>query len=130
MPVGGSCGAVGLDLAGRQPLCRKGDDHLPPHRPTAPEATQTLTLIWYPDGVVDAPYESVPEDARTVLYGCRFQYSPHESAFVLPASCSTSNVQDPAGGVAGREQADDRADQPAADAELGAKGREQVRGRV
>ncbi|MFI6695971.1 hypothetical protein ACIBLA_30330 [Streptomyces sp. NPDC050433] len=24
-----------------------------------------------------APYKSVPEDARTVLYGCRFQYSPH-----------------------------------------------------
>ena len=28
MPVGGSCGAVGLDLAGRQPLCRKGNVHL------------------------------------------------------------------------------------------------------
>ncbi|MFI6012519.1 hypothetical protein ACIBAG_27490 [Streptomyces sp. NPDC051243] len=63
----------------------------PPHRPAAPEVAQTLTLIWYPDGVVGAPYKSVPEDARTVLYGCYFQYSPHESAFVLPASYSTSD---------------------------------------
>ncbi|PIM71275.1 hypothetical protein CTU88_14195 [Streptomyces sp. JV178] len=60
----------------------------PPHRPPAPDVAQTLTLIWYPDGVVGAPYKSVPEDARMVLYGCRFQYSPHESAFVLPASYS------------------------------------------
>ncbi|MFE1071177.1 hypothetical protein ACFW5W_08115 [Streptomyces sp. NPDC058783] len=63
----------------------------PPHRPAAPDVTQTLTLIWYPDGVVGAPYKSVPEDARTVLYGCYFQYSPHESAFVLPASYSASD---------------------------------------
>lgn len=48
-------------------------------------------LSWYPDGVVGAPYRSVPEDARMVLFGCRFQYSPHESAFVLPASYSTSD---------------------------------------
>jgi hypothetical protein len=60
----------------------------PPHRQPAPEAAQTLTLVWYPDGVVGAPYKSVPEDARTVLYGCRFQYSPHESAFVLPVGYS------------------------------------------
>ncbi|MFF7476795.1 hypothetical protein [Streptomyces sp. NPDC008092] len=26
-----------------------------------------------------------------VLYGCRFQYRPHEAAFVLPDSCSTSD---------------------------------------
>ncbi len=63
----------------------------PPHRLPAPEVAQTLTLIWYPDGVVGAPYKSVPKDARTVLYGCRFQYRPHESAFVLPASYSTSD---------------------------------------
>ncbi|MGW2046212.1 hypothetical protein ACWCPF_13655 [Streptomyces sp. NPDC001858] len=62
----------------------------PPHRRPAPEVAQALTLIWYPDGVVGAPYKSVPEDARTVLYSCRFQYSPHESAFVLPASYSTT----------------------------------------
>jgi hypothetical protein len=63
----------------------------PPHRPGAPEAAQTLTLVWYPDGVVGAPYASVPEDARTVLYVCRFQYRPHEAAFVLPDSYSASD---------------------------------------
>ncbi|MFI5795912.1 hypothetical protein [Streptomyces sp. NPDC051677] len=63
----------------------------PPHRPAAPEVTETLTLVWYSDGVVGAPYRSVPEDARMVLYGCRFQYSPHEAAFVLPASYSSSD---------------------------------------
>ncbi|MDX3832850.1 hypothetical protein [Streptomyces europaeiscabiei] len=63
----------------------------PPHRLPAPEVAHTLTLIWYPDGVVGAPYRSVPEDARMVLFGCRFQYSPHEAAFVLPASYSTSH---------------------------------------
>lgn len=63
----------------------------PPHRPAAPEVAQSLTLIWYPDGVVGAPYASVPAEARTVLYGCYFQYSPHESAFVLPASYSTTD---------------------------------------
>ncbi|MEU3529091.1 hypothetical protein AB0E62_35430 [Streptomyces sp. NPDC038707] len=58
----------------------------PPHRPTAPEVTESLTLIWYPDGVVGAPYDSVPATARPVLYQCCFQYSPDEAAFVLPAS--------------------------------------------
>lgn len=61
----------------------------PPHRPAAPEVTKSLTLIWYPDGVVGAPSASVPAVARTVLYACYFQYSPHEAAFVLPASYST-----------------------------------------
>ncbi|MFJ6898151.1 hypothetical protein [Streptomyces hokutonensis] len=60
----------------------------PPHRQPAPEPAQTLTLIWYPDGVVGAPYTSVPEDARDVLYSCSFQYRPHEAAFALPASYS------------------------------------------
>ncbi|MEU9246586.1 hypothetical protein [Streptomyces sp. NPDC048385] len=63
----------------------------PPHRQPAPEVTQTLTLIWYPDGVLGAPYDSVPEDARRVLYRCRFQYRPHESAFILPAAYGTSD---------------------------------------
>lgn len=63
----------------------------PPHRPAAPEVAETLTLVWYPDGVVGAPYASVPAEARTVLYSCYFQYSPHEAAFVLPASYSTSD---------------------------------------
>ncbi|MFC5218906.1 hypothetical protein [Streptomyces coerulescens] len=61
------------------------------HRPAAPEVAETLTLVWYPDGVVGAPYASVRAEARTVLYSCYFQYSPHEAAFVLPASYSTSD---------------------------------------
>ncbi|WP_326731825.1 hypothetical protein [Streptomyces phaeochromogenes] len=60
----------------------------PPHRQPAPEAAQTLTLVWYADGVVGAPYDSVPEEARMTLFGCHFQYRPNESAFVLPASYS------------------------------------------
>ncbi|MEV6807764.1 hypothetical protein [Streptomyces sp. NPDC051132] len=60
----------------------------PPHRPAAPEVTESLTLIWYPDGVVGAPYDSVPTEARTVLYGCNFQYRPDEAALVLPVSYS------------------------------------------
>jgi hypothetical protein len=60
----------------------------PPHRPHAAEVNQTLTLIWYPDGAVGAPYASVPNDARSVLYSHYFHYSPHESAFLLPASHS------------------------------------------
>jgi hypothetical protein len=60
----------------------------PPHRQPAPEVAQTLTLVWYPDGVVGAPYDSVPEEARMTLFGCNFQYRPNEFAFVLPASYS------------------------------------------
>ncbi|MER6566980.1 hypothetical protein ABT288_12480 [Streptomyces sp. NPDC001093] len=60
----------------------------PPHRAAAPEVSESLTLIWYPDGVVGTPSASVPAEARAVLYGCYFQYSPHEAAFVLPASYS------------------------------------------
>ncbi|MFD4555976.1 hypothetical protein ACFWP5_16925 [Streptomyces sp. NPDC058469] len=60
----------------------------PPHRKPAPEPAQNLTLIWYPDGVVGAPYKSVPQDAYDVLYSCSFQYRPHEAAFALPASYS------------------------------------------
>lgn len=61
----------------------------PPHRQPAPEVAQTLTLVWYPDGVVGAPYDSVPEEARMTLFGCNFQYSPNEFAFVLPAPYSS-----------------------------------------
>ncbi|MFD3580889.1 hypothetical protein [Streptomyces sp. NPDC058683] len=63
----------------------------PPCRRSAPETAQTLTLVWYPDGVVGAPYALVPEGARTVLYNCHFQYRPHETAFALPDSYSTSD---------------------------------------
>lgn len=62
----------------------------PPRRPAAAEAPQTLTLIWYTDGAIGAPYESVPEGARNILYSCYFQYSPHESAFLLPGSHSNA----------------------------------------
>lgn len=58
----------------------------PPHRRAAPEVDQSVTLIWYPDGVVGAPYDSVPKDARTVLFACHFFYSMDQFAFVLPAS--------------------------------------------
>jgi hypothetical protein len=64
-----------------------------PSRPTAlprRRPQQTFTPVWYPDGVVGAPYSSVPEEARMVLYGCRFQYKQHEAAFVLPAAYSTA----------------------------------------
>lgn len=60
----------------------------PPYRRPAPEPAQTLTLTWYPDGVVGAPFKSVPKDAHDVLYICNFQYRPHEAAFALPASYS------------------------------------------
>lgn len=60
----------------------------PPHRRPAPEVAQSVTLIWYPDGVVGAPYDSVPQDARMTLFSCRFSYSLDQYAFVLPASCS------------------------------------------
>ncbi|MFC8198932.1 hypothetical protein ACFUTV_26580 [Streptomyces sp. NPDC057298] len=56
----------------------------PPHHKPAPEVAQTLTLVWYPDGVVGEPYDSVPEEARMTLFGCNFQSSPNEFAFVLP----------------------------------------------
>lgn len=60
----------------------------PPHRQPAPDIAQTLTLVWYPDGVVGAPYDSVPEEARKTLYASHFQYRPNEFAFVLPSSYS------------------------------------------
>ncbi|MEV5878056.1 hypothetical protein AB0L75_28285 [Streptomyces sp. NPDC052101] len=55
----------------------------PPHRPPAAQADRTLTLVWYPDGAVGAPSESVPKEMRATLFGCRFQYDPHQAAFVL-----------------------------------------------
>ncbi|MEU6148056.1 hypothetical protein ABZ848_47945 [Streptomyces sp. NPDC047081] len=64
------------------------DQPEPPHRRPASEVAQTLTLVWYPDGVVGAPYDAVPEEAHMTLFDCHFQYRPNESAFVLPASYS------------------------------------------
>ncbi|KUN02150.1 hypothetical protein AQI95_29205 [Streptomyces yokosukanensis] len=60
----------------------------PPHRPPAAKADRTLTLVWYPDGAVGAPSASVPKEMRGTLFGCRFQYDPHQAAFVLPTSYS------------------------------------------
>ncbi|SFY48664.1 hypothetical protein [Streptomyces sp. F-1] len=60
----------------------------PPHRAAAREVSETLTLVWYPDGVVGAPYASVPATARAVLFAARFQYDPHQAAFVLPLDYS------------------------------------------
>ncbi|MCQ9185459.1 hypothetical protein KMT30_41835 [Streptomyces sp. IBSBF 2953] len=60
----------------------------PPHRRPAPEVAQSVTLIWYPDGVVGAPYDSVPQDARMTLFGCHFSYSLNQYAFVLDATCT------------------------------------------
>ncbi|MCX4529241.1 hypothetical protein OG982_26705 [Streptomyces sp. NBC_01551] len=58
----------------------------PPHRKAPPQVDRTLTLTWYEDGVVGAPYEDVLEEAREVLYVHGFQYVPHQAAFLLPAS--------------------------------------------
>lgn len=60
----------------------------PPHRAAAREVSDTVTLVWYPDGVVGAPYASVPAAARAVLFAARFQYDPHQAAFVLPLGYS------------------------------------------
>ena len=58
----------------------------PPHRPAPPQVAQVVTLTWYDDGVLGAPYESVPEQARMTLYAHGFQYHPHQAAFLLPAA--------------------------------------------
>ncbi|MBA2950272.1 hypothetical protein [Streptomyces himalayensis] len=58
----------------------------PPHRPAPPQVTQVVTLTWYDDGALGAPYASVPEQARMTLYAHGFQYHPHQAAFLLPAA--------------------------------------------
>ncbi|MFG2294658.1 hypothetical protein [Streptomyces sp. NPDC048603] len=58
----------------------------PPRRTAPPQVDQTLTLTWYEDGALGAPYEDVLEEAREVLYVHGFQYAPHQAAFLLPAS--------------------------------------------
>ncbi|MER6531623.1 hypothetical protein [Streptomyces sp. NPDC001508] len=62
------------------------------NRPGAPdfsgvdEAAQLLTMVWGPDGSIAAPSASVPEDARSVLVSCNFEYRAGEAAYVLPRS--------------------------------------------
>ncbi|MEW2620889.1 hypothetical protein [Streptomyces sp. NPDC048106] len=68
--------------------CAARNEPDPPHRTAAREASESLTLVWYPDGVVGAPYASVPPAARTTLFAARFQYDPHQAAFVLPLAYS------------------------------------------
>ncbi|NEC67015.1 hypothetical protein [Streptomyces sp. SID9727] len=58
----------------------------PPHRPAPPQVAQVVTLTWYDDGALGAPYGSVPEQARMTLYAHGFQYHPHQAAFLLPAA--------------------------------------------
>ncbi|MFJ2175908.1 hypothetical protein ACIOHE_23825 [Streptomyces sp. NPDC087851] len=58
----------------------------PPHRPEPPTVARVITLTWYEDGALGAPYESVPEEARTALYSLGFRYLPHQAAFLLSAS--------------------------------------------
>ncbi|MFI9829731.1 hypothetical protein ACIHIX_18805 [Streptomyces sp. NPDC051913] len=58
----------------------------PPHRQAPPQVAQVVTLTWYDDGVLGAPYASVPEEARMALYAHGFQYHPHQAAFLLPTA--------------------------------------------
>jgi hypothetical protein len=58
----------------------------PPHRKAPPQVAQVVTLTWYDDGALGAPYGSVPLEARTTLYAHGFQYLPHQAAFILPAA--------------------------------------------
>ncbi|MFE9407421.1 hypothetical protein ACFYN0_01255 [Streptomyces sp. NPDC006704] len=58
----------------------------PPHRKAPPQVSQVVTLTWYDDGALGAPYGSVPEQARMTLYAHGFQYLPHQAAFLLPAA--------------------------------------------
>ncbi|MFD4257651.1 hypothetical protein ACFWR9_08465 [Streptomyces sp. NPDC058534] len=58
----------------------------PPHRLAPPRVAQVVTLTWYDDGALGAPYGSVPEQARMTLYAYGFQYHPHQAAFLLPAA--------------------------------------------
>ncbi|MEU3299734.1 hypothetical protein ABZ729_07915 [Streptomyces sp. NPDC006678] len=62
------------------------DQPEPPHRPAPPQVSQVLTLTYYSDGALGAPYGSVPPDARMTLYAHGFQYHPHQAAFLLPAA--------------------------------------------
>ncbi|MER5813805.1 hypothetical protein [Streptomyces californicus] len=62
------------------------DQPEPPRRPAPSQAAQVLTLAYYDDGAVGAPYESVPPGARTVLFAHGFQYHPHQEAVLLSAA--------------------------------------------
>ncbi|MET9564753.1 hypothetical protein [Streptomyces tauricus] len=74
----------------RQVLANAAAQPEPLHRPGPPPVDHVLTLTLYSDGALGAPYESVPVDARTTLYAHRFQYHPHQAAFLLPAAYGDS----------------------------------------
>ncbi|MFF9016589.1 hypothetical protein ACF09C_26915 [Streptomyces sp. NPDC014870] len=57
----------------------------PPLRPGPPQVADVVTLTWYEDGALGAPYKSVPEDARTAFYTFGFHYDPHQAAFLMPS---------------------------------------------
>ncbi|MGW3835940.1 hypothetical protein [Streptomyces microflavus] len=67
-------------------LLKVEDQPEPPRRPPPAQVAQVLTLAYYADGAVGAPYESVPPDARAVLFAHGFQYHPHQEAILLPAA--------------------------------------------
>lgn len=71
-------------------LVHVADQPDPPHRPAPPQVDHVLTLTLYSDGVLGAPYESVPVDARMTLYAHGFQYHPHQAAFLLPTAYGDS----------------------------------------
>lgn len=53
-------------------LANAADQPDPPHRPGPPKVDQVLTLTYYSDGALGAPYKSVPVDARMTLYAHGF----------------------------------------------------------
>ncbi|WP_282697830.1 hypothetical protein [Streptomyces sp. CC208A] len=60
------------------------------HRPAlrahrqAPAETSAVTLVRYADGLLGAPYGSVPTEAHDALYLSGFQSVPDQGAFLLP----------------------------------------------
>ncbi|MFG2564654.1 hypothetical protein ACGFR6_04350 [Streptomyces sp. NPDC048567] len=70
-----------------QAVLRKMEEQPEPPQRAAPAPTsRVITLACYADGVIGAPYESIPPDARETLYAHGFQYHPHQSAFLLPVA--------------------------------------------
>ncbi|MEW1632717.1 hypothetical protein AB0469_01425 [Streptomyces sp. NPDC093801] len=63
---------------------RHNTTHPPPRRPAPPLITGTVSIAWYPDGVVGAVTGA--RDATSALYSAGFQYHPHHRMFLLPAA--------------------------------------------
>ncbi|MGC4950019.1 hypothetical protein ACLQ2N_27945 [Streptomyces sp. DT224] len=58
----------------------------PPHRAAPARSARVITLARFADIDIGAPYESIPPDAREILYAHGFQYHPHQGAFLLPVA--------------------------------------------